>query len=303
MGYADCLTGTRGNMWKDEVGKHPVASSSDCCCVLQDQQGEPRNPEVVLKRMEELRNQDGKGTIEAKLRNYKAELDFKTGRGWTQADAEAHLCLTGVVGASLAKALEEGSVTGSSRFAASTYALYMSLQRGALIDEKLRSAAGISDEVPPPPVYHHILGGTNSASERSERILTIDTPDKYEFTGFTCMAELHGYDDPELFTDDNEFQSRGAYDKGKPTYVLNKGDVLKIVSEKRCESTKTLRAVVHCTPDGGYRVPPNALITLKKVHKRGEWVAYGKRPDRRCIEVGISYRVLDDAADEVLFHN
>ena len=52
-----------------------------------------------------------------------------------------------------------------------------------------------------------------------------------------------------------------------------------------CEKTHILRSVVLTTPDGGYRVPPNSLITMVKVHKPGEWEAYGKYPKRRCIEV------------------
>ena len=43
-----------------------------------------------------------------------------------------------------------------------------------------------------------------------------------------------------------------------------------------------------------YRVPPNALIHLVKVHKPGEWEAYGRRPRRRCVEVEISYLVINE---------
>jgi hypothetical protein len=257
--------------WRDEWDELNIEYG----LLAQDQKGEPRDRETVRANRKALAAK-GIGTIEAKLRNFKDEIDFKTNLGWTQADAEAHLCLTGVVGASIARALEEGS----SRYASSTYALYMSLQRGALLDRQRGWT--------PLPVYHHISDGLNSASEKSQRILSIETANKYGFTGFTCMAELHGYDDPNLFTEDGEFMSRDAYKDGKATYKPNKGDVLKIVSKepvRACEKTRILRSVVLTTPDGGYRVPPNSLITMVKVHKPGEWEAYGKYPKRRCIEV------------------
>jgi hypothetical protein len=120
----------------DEVANHPSLRVRTAVACLQDQKKVPRDKEKVIEDMAERRAKDGTGTIEAKFRKYEDELVFKKERGWSQADAEAHLCLTGVVGASLAKAMEQRS----SRYAASTYALYMSLQRGALIDEKLRCA-------------------------------------------------------------------------------------------------------------------------------------------------------------------
>ena len=259
--------------WRDEWDELNIEFG----LLKQDQEGKPRNRDTVVENMKGLAAR-GIGTIEAKFRNFKQDIEFKTSIGWTQADAEAHLCMTGVVGASIARALEERSA----RYAASTYALYMSLQRGAMLD-KCRG-------VTPPPVYHHIGGGANSASEKSRRILSIEEADKYGFKGFTCMAELHGYDDPNLFTDDGEFMSRDVYVDGKATYKLNKGDVLMIVSKEPCEKTKTLRSVVQVTNENGacygYRVPPNSLITMVKVHNPGEWEAYGKRPKRRCIEVG-----------------
>ena len=120
------------------------------------------------------------------------------------------------------------------------------------------------------------------------------------------MAELHAYDDIKCFPEDNEFYDRGSYPpelKGQPEYLLNKGDVLKVVSKPKDEQGLHTVVATGLPERGMFRVPPNALITLSKVHEPGTWEPYpGRFPNRRCIEVTVSYlpmpSAIADAAQE-----
>ena len=181
-------------------------------------------------------------SIENKLAMYADAISWKVERGWSHGDARAHTCLGGVVGAALGKALQENS----SRYAASTYAVCLALQRAA----KLQAETS-------PPVFVELDHGANSAAWKDAHFRHIEQPDVHGFRGFTCCAELHAYDDPLMFPEDGGFMMRGRYEDGQPVYEPNEGPVLKIVSSPNDSSG--LHSAVETGPGGDGADSSNAL--------------------------------------------
>ena len=71
----------------------------------------------------------GANSIDKKKENFGLEITEKVEQlGWTEEDALTHTCLTGMVGAVIARALDERD----SRYAASTYGIVNALQRAAI---------------------------------------------------------------------------------------------------------------------------------------------------------------------------
>ena len=98
----------------------------------QDMAGELRDRDAALAVVQKYNCTVALGGVDTKIKNYQDEIMWKLERGWTEADAQTHTCLTGLVGNSIAKAMSEKS----NRYNASTYGLCTALHRGAVIQQE-----------------------------------------------------------------------------------------------------------------------------------------------------------------------
>lgn len=82
------------------------------------------------------------------------EIEEKVAQlGWTEEDALTHTCLTGMVGAVIARALDERD----SRYAASTYGIVNALQRAAIRQETTPPPGAINIAFLRLPVRLHVF--------------------------------------------------------------------------------------------------------------------------------------------------
>ena len=225
---------------------------------------------------------DGKFAIKTKLKTYKHQVAYKCERGWFEEDAMAHVALSGVCDIALAASIRRHSPS----FAASVHALYNALARASSLETEL-----------PKPCYCLINNGRGGglAVDVDEQFAALSIPDANGFRGFSCAGEIYAYGDGAL---DKMFPGDGRPPRVKVMkhgveYYLEvpeggRTDVIAIIPKMPDESGR-LHSPVHTTKDG-YRVPPNSLVTFKRYHKPGEWVAAnGVRPRCGCYDVTVTF--------------
>lgn len=222
----------------------------------------------------------GKFSFETKLATYQNQIDFKRSQGWSQADAEAHVALSGVCTAAISAGLKDRS----RRFAASTHALCGSLAR----------ACALAHHDVPPTVYAPIHGFNGLANQVDSRFETIATPDQHGFRGFTCHGEAFAYDSiSEMFPGDGQPPLERRMVHGVLSYTplpadCPSHDVIAFVS--RGADDAGLHAAVKTTAEGSFRLPPNTLVMLKRFRPAGTWVLpNGVRPGCGCYEVIMTF--------------
>uniref|UniRef100_A0A6V2X9S2 Mono(ADP-ribosyl)transferase n=1 Tax=Emiliania huxleyi TaxID=2903 RepID=A0A6V2X9S2_EMIHU len=203
-----------------------------------------------------------------KFERLKSKYEWQVQAGWTPEAAEAHVVLSGVTGQVLARELQ----AGSSRFAASSYAL----------TDALVAAARLQGNTVPEPVYAPLFGTDLALASKDRRWQDIEKPDEYGFRGFTCAAEVNPQKpSSEMFPADGA-EMRVKELGWKPL----KTPAVRFVSRTKDDSG--FHAVVQSSEEA-FRVPPNTLCKLLAVYEPGEWEVCGVKPGCRLLEVGITY--------------
>ena len=233
---------------------------------------------------------DGKYAAATKLKTYQSQVDFKTERGWSLEDAEAHVALSGVCMTAISDSIRQRS----SRFAASAHAVY----------DALALAAQRQAQELPKPVFAFInTGGDKPAGlavEVDEQFAELSRPDANGFRGFSCPGEVFAAGDDVL---DKLFPGNGLPPQqrrlvhGQEEYLpVENGDVVAILPKQ--PNGRMLHQPI-ATNGGSYRVPPNSLITLLRYREPGEWLApNGVRPGCGCYEVAVTFYALAQGGRE-----
>ena len=233
---------------------------------------------------------EGSRSIQSKLGNYPDQVQFKTERGWSQEDAEVHTALSGVCGVSLCRSIEEHS----KRYAASVHAVNAALVNAAQLDLNLHETVYNFVRV---DKTRGLAAGSSMptgglAIEVSDKFETIDKPDANGFRGFTCPGEVPAFGGDQaatVFHTDGMPPRYHRFQNGQRFCEDVEGvDVVAFVP--KVPDAEYLHQLIE-TNCGGFRAPPNTLITFLRYCGPGEWEASnGVRPRCGCFFVTVTFR-------------